>query len=50
MKTIELNEQQIEFISENFKEQLNQVEEEKLSLSASSQMIMEQIINKLNEE
>lgn len=44
-----LNEQQKEFIIENFKEQLNQVEEEKLSLSASSQMIMEQIINKLED-
>ena len=39
-----LNAQQKEFIIENFKEQLNAVEEERLSLSATSQTIMEQII------
>lgn len=47
---IEFNQQQIEFIINNFKEQLNQVEEEKLTLSNSSQMIIEQIIDKLEKE
>ena len=51
MKYIEilLTEQEAEFISENFKEQLNLVEKEKLSLSGTSQMIMERIIGKLND-
>lgn len=49
MNNIEFNDQQKEFIIENFKEQLSLVEEEKLTLSATSQMIMEQIISKLEE-
>lgn len=49
METIILNAQQKEFIIENFKEQLSLVEQEKLSLSGTSQMIMEQIISKLEE-
>lgn len=44
-----LNAQQKEFIIENFKEQLNAVEEETLSLSGTSQSIMEQIIAKLED-
>jgi hypothetical protein len=44
---MELNKQQKEFIIENFKAQLNEVEEERLSLSATSQSIMEQIIDEL---
>lgn len=50
MNNIEINDQQKEFIIENFKEQLSLAEEEKLTLSATSQAIMEQIINKLEEE
>lgn len=49
MNNIEINDQQKEFIIENFKCQLNEVEEEKLTLSATSQAIMEQIITKLEE-
>lgn len=45
----ELNAQEIEFIIENFKAQLCDVEEEKLSLSARSQTIMEKIISILEE-
>ena len=45
-----LNEQEKEFISENFKEQLNAHEEGRLTLSGTSQAIMENIITKLNEE
>lgn len=44
-----LNAQQKEFIIENFKEQLSAVENETLSLSATSQKIMEQIIEKLED-
>jgi hypothetical protein len=44
------NEQEKEFIIENFREQLNLVEEEKLSLSGRSLTIMENIINKLTQE
>ena len=44
-----LNAQQKEFIIENFKEQLNAVEEERLSLSATSQAIMEKIIENLED-
>lgn len=47
MKTIELNAQQVELIIENFKEQLSLVEQERLSLSGTTQEIMEQIISKL---
>ncbi len=47
MKTIELNAQQIEFIIENLKAQLNDHEEGKMSLSGTSQIIMEVIIDKL---
>ncbi len=45
-----LNAQQKEFIIENFKAQLEAVEEEKLTLSATSQLTMENIISKLEEE
>ncbi len=45
-----LNAQQKEFIIENFKEQLNLLEIGNITLSASSEKIMEQIINKLEEE
>ncbi len=45
-----LNAQQVEFIIENFKAQLNMVEEDMLSLSATSIAVMEQIITKLEEE
>ena len=44
-----LNTQQKEFIIENFKEQLNAVDNETLSLSATSQKIMEQIIENLED-
>lgn len=47
--TITLNAQQIEFIIDNFKTQLNMAEEEKLPLSGTSQSIMNSIINKLEE-
>jgi hypothetical protein len=47
---MELNAQQKEFIIENFKEQLYLVQEGKLHLSGTSQVIMEQIISKLEEE
>ncbi len=47
---IELNAQQVEFIIENFKAQLNDHDEGVLSLSVSSEMIMEQIITKLEAE
>lgn len=47
---LELNDQQAEFIVENFKAQLNMVEEDKLTLSATSQAIMEQIIDKIEGE
>lgn len=49
MILISLNEQQAEFISENFKAQLNEVEEGRLKLSATSEAIMEQIISKLED-
>ena len=44
-----LNPQQKEFIIENFKEQLSAVENETLSLSATSQAIMEKIIENLED-